>query len=556
MDFNDRKEIIKTALYRILPSLLVFILALLAFNNGVYLEDKPNICTDTLFVQIYYSIGLFLLAGIDFGMPMGGTEFYRILLYISYFLAPLITVSAVIEVALKTIGSDYLEKPFKNHVVIVGASKEAISLVHGWNVSSLTCGGLPHGLWWWKEGNFFKRVIYNFKFFRSILIKYFFGGEEKIGYYEYTKLIVVEQDPNNTKLEWFRELSKKQEVKIIIGDINHSSILNRLNVEQALNCIITTNNDILNINISLKLQHDYNVKIENIITRVEDNDIIMDLIKYDNDACLTSTHRALTNSFLFRYIQTFLFLENLVIFGFGTFGQNILESLSGSITLKNLIIIDPDAEQKYKNWLFKKKLYNENFNPAFKVKTYNNKQQDSQLIERIKEKYNKEQCIHFIMCAKLPDYANIKLAINIAESFKKSIIYLRSQATLYEKLIGIDSRNTPYGLGKLSWEKYLTEKTKKSVNVLKNKFIYGGYYLGTIEDKPSFKEVFSKPEYSNIHLFNELAELKNCHQFFNELINPEITEVVWKMDEKDGFLKLVNFNKDAEGNQRFSFKLD
>ena len=160
------------------------------------------------------------------------------------------------------------------------------------------------------------------------------------------------------------------------------------------------------------------------------------------------------------------------------------------------------------------------------------------------------------MCAKLPDYANIKLAINIAESFKKSIIYLRSQATLYEKLIGIDSRNTPYGLGKLSWEKYLTEKTKKSVNVLKNKFIYGGYYLGTIEDKPSFKEVFSKPEYSNIHLFNELAELKHCHQFFNELINPEITEVVWKMDEKDRFLKLVNFNKDAEGNQRFSFKLD
>jgi len=552
VDFNDRKEIIKTALYRILPSLLVFILALLAFNNGVYLEDKPNICTDTLFVQIYYSIGLFLLAGIDFGMPMGGTEFYRILLYISYFLAPLITVSAVIEVALKTIGSDYLEKPFKNHVVIIGSSKEAISLVHGYNVSSL----MHSSLWRWKEGNFFKRVIYNFKFFRSIIIKYFLGGEEKIGYYEYTKLIVVEQDPNNTKLEWFRELSKKQEVKIIIGDINHSSILNRLNVEQALNCIITTNNDILNINISLKLQHDYNVKIENIITRVEDNDIIMDLIKYDSDACLTSTHRALTNSFLFRYIQTFLFLENLVIFGFGTFGQNILESLSGSITLKNLIIIDPDAEQKYKNWLFKKKLYNENFNPAFKVKTYNNKQQDSQLIERIKEKYNKEQCIHFIMCAKLPDYANIKLAINIAESFKKSIIYLRSQATLYEKLIGIDSRNTPYGLGKLSWEKYLTEKAKKSVNVLKNKFIYGGYYLGTIEDKPSFKEVFSKPEYSNIHLFNELAELKHCHQFFNELINPEITEVVWKIDEKDGFLKLVNFNKDAEGNQRFSFKLD
>ena len=160
------------------------------------------------------------------------------------------------------------------------------------------------------------------------------------------------------------------------------------------------------------------------------------------------------------------------------------------------------------------------------------------------------------MCAKLPDYANIKLAINLAESFKKSIIYLRSQATLYEKLIGIDSRNTPYGIGKLSWEKYLTEKAKKSVNVLKNKFIYGGYYLGTIEDKPSFKEVFSKPRYSNIHLFNELAELNNYHQFFNDLINPEIALGPWKVNDKDGFLKLVDFNKYSEGNQKFIFKIE
>ena len=56
----------------------------------------------------------------------------------------------------------------------------------------------------------------------------------------------------------------------------------------------------------------------------------------------------LANCFFFRYIQTFLFLENLVIFGFGRFGQHILELISTNISFKNLIIIDPDAEQKYK----------------------------------------------------------------------------------------------------------------------------------------------------------------------------------------------------------------
>jgi len=557
---NDKKGFSQALLYRLLPSLLVFILALLAFNNGVYLEDKPNICTDPLFVQIYYIIGLFLLAGIDFGMPVGGTDFYRILLYISYFLAPLITVLAVIEAVLKTIGADYLKRPYKNHVVIIGASKEAISIIHSWNApENMPYIGVGFDRKW-------SNLLCNNKLYRTIYIKYFKGGFRDFGYCQDTKLIVVEKDPNNTKLEYFRELSKHRKVDIIIGDVNHSSVINKLNIGQALDCILTTNSDILNINIALKLIDDYGVKKDRIITRVENNDLIIDLNNSEEEEALnlrlTTTHRKLANCFLYRYIQTFLFLENLVIFGFGTFGQNILESISRSISFKNLIIIDPDAEQKYKNWVFKKKLYDENFNPSYIVKTYNNKQQDSQIIEYIKEKYNKEQCIHFIMCAKLPDYANIKLATNIAESFKKSIIYLRSQATLYEKLIGIDSRNSPYGLGNLGWENYLPEKANKSEKVLKNKFIYGGYYSGTIEgkssveDETSLKEVFLKPRYSNIHLFNELAELKNEHQFFNELINPEIVLGSWYINKKDGFLKLDNFNKDSEGNQKFIFKIE
>ena len=120
-----------------------------------------------------------------------------------------------------------------------------------------------------------------------------------------------------------------------------------------------------------------------------------------------------------------------------------------------------------------------------------------------------------------------------------------------------------------------TEKGEKLEKILKNKFIYGGYYTGTVEDDvsswnynepasiPKYKKVFSKAKYSNIHLFNELAELKNEHEFFNELINPEIYFGPWEIDKKYGFLKLGvnemhtdNFNKDSEGNQIFTFKID
>ena len=73
----NREKIISTILYRLVPTLCVFLFTLLAFNTGVYLEQRPDICNDTIFVQIYYTIGLFLLAGIDFGMPVGGGDFFR-----------------------------------------------------------------------------------------------------------------------------------------------------------------------------------------------------------------------------------------------------------------------------------------------------------------------------------------------------------------------------------------------------------------------------------------------------------------------------------------------
>ena len=528
MTAEEKNTITKAILYRLLPTVLVFVFALLAFKNGVYFEGKPNISSDTIFVQIYYTIGLFLLAGIDLGMPMGGTEFHRFLLFISYFLAPLITVLAVIEAVLKSISPDYLKRAFKNHVVIIGASKEAISIIHGWNDPV----------------------------------------NQHLQYHEGTKLLIVEKDSNNTKLEYFRELSSKRKVKIIIGDINHSEILSKLNVKEALCCIITTNSDILNINIALKLQKEYKIKAENIITRVEDFELQSDLINDDDDdIALTSSHRKLANCFFHKYIETFLYLENLVIFGFGTFGQNILESISGSIKFNNLIIVDPDAEQKYQNWLYKKKIFNSDYKTSFKVKTYNNKQEDSKVLEIIKEKYNNEQCIHFIMCAKLPNFANIKLAINIANSFNNSLIYLRSESTLYEKRIGFSSDGV--------WDSWAVFSEifhgKLSSKNFVAKFAYGGYYTSFLSSKSTLASAIKdethpdrvvvgadgvrvndelEPKYKNIHLFNEISELKNYGRTFNELLNPQffchLSENKLSNDanlyqEKDGFYKVSNY---------------
>ena len=105
----------------------------------------------------------------------------------------------------------------------------------------------------------------------------------------------------------------------------------------------------------------------------------------------------------------------------------------------------------------------------------------------------------------------------------------------------------PYDIVVLSWlagEKYLTEKEKK-LKVLKHKFKYDGYHLYAIENMINYN---SNPAYSNIHLFNELAELKHEIEFFLIRINLFFADdEVWEFNNKDttGFLKLVNFNNDS-----------
>ena len=439
MNFKDKNEIIKAILYRLLPTLLVFILALIAFNHGVYLEGKLNICTDTIFVQIYYTIGLFLLAGIDFGMPLGGTEFYRILLYIAYFLAPLITVFTVIEAVVRSINPTIFKKSFKNHIVIVGAGKLAIA-----------------------EMNFYKSGTYNKDCpFENM------NWKEIADKWDDIPIILVEKDANNNNLEYFREYKN---IKIIIGDITHSSILCQLNIKDAIAFWIFTNKDIINVNFALRLKTEYGILAKNILVRLEDDEIRQNIyrkeLKYGvEEFRYISVHKILSNVFLFRYIESILNFKTVVIYGFGRFGQNILEIIiRNNSLLEQLVIVDPEAKMKFHNWLYRKKLQNPAYTTQLKTTTYNTKQEDSQILNIIKEQSLEESKIGFIMCANLSNNQNIKTAINIAESFKKSMVFLRSVASIYEKSIGIDSKDISGG----TWYSTENEKMIESINCSHN----------------------------------------------------------------------------------------
>lgn len=99
-------------------------MAMVAFESGVGVSDRGGVPEGDLLTHIYYSLGLFVLGGLDLGIPRGGPVFARALLWIAYFAAPVITTSAVLEGAVRLLKPEWLvARMSRDHVILVGVGR-------------------------------------------------------------------------------------------------------------------------------------------------------------------------------------------------------------------------------------------------------------------------------------------------------------------------------------------------------------------------------------------------------------------------------------------------
>ena len=175
----ERKNIISLLTYRSIPIIIIILFGLIGINNGIYFKDIPEIGDENIAVQLYYVVSLFLMSGVDLGMPLGDKEFYRILVLLAYFLAPVITVTSALETIIRSLNPNFFKRRYKNHVIIIGASEIAISRIE--NLKKL------------KE-----------------------------------KIIIVDNNRNNVNLEHFKKLSN---IRFIIENYNSPNLFERLNID-------------------------------------------------------------------------------------------------------------------------------------------------------------------------------------------------------------------------------------------------------------------------------------------------------------------------------------
>jgi hypothetical protein len=91
---------------------------------GVGLTERPDVAGADWLTKAYYSLGLFVVGGLDIGMPDGGPWIARSMLWFAYFGAPLLTASAVIEAVLRMVAPHRWQlRRLQNHVVVVGTGQ-------------------------------------------------------------------------------------------------------------------------------------------------------------------------------------------------------------------------------------------------------------------------------------------------------------------------------------------------------------------------------------------------------------------------------------------------
>jgi len=290
----------------------VFALALYAFRAGVSVTDRAGLERAGVVTQIYYAAGLFVMGGLDLGMPMGGPATARGLLWVAYFGAPLITTSAVIEGALRLVGSGAIERlGIKDHLVVVGLGRLGTSFVAAFREWA------PH-----------------------------------------TPILAMDRNVSHAAVAHAR---RQQRVLVLQGDVHLPTGLDLARLARARGVALLTDDDLANLEVAFRLSKQYpklrvmahvsDVGLERALRDVGENGPGQRVHVFN--AHRIAATRLYEDHLRARFRETAA-RDPVVLAGFGRFGQTIFEFLDQEAhgEIARVIVVDREAKlalRKYRD---------------------------------------------------------------------------------------------------------------------------------------------------------------------------------------------------------------
>lgn len=311
--------------FRIIAPIVVVSLAIIALKCGVTVAGKQDLGNEPASILLFHCIGLFTFGAKDFGMPTGGNPILQNILYLTYFVAPLISLSALAECMY------FFSKPILplllfrgNHFIIIGNGR----------VGKATTKQLQDN----------------------------FGIKSKV--------VIIDKniEKESSGLQVFRNN------KILVNaDILNSEILQKINIKKAKGVFILTDNEWVNLKTYYQIRDNIsNNSNSRIYVRLSSVDLIHFLENknvnsdWNEQHHFINVHTAATHQLFSNFQskkesrkerQTFAEwtknpIKQVVLIGFGRFAQAILNELqiNNYLNSSKIIILDLDAEAAWKNY--------------------------------------------------------------------------------------------------------------------------------------------------------------------------------------------------------------
>lgn len=291
--------------WRSILAVALFLCGFIGLSTGVPLSERPDVVDASALAKAYYALGFFVVGGLDVGTPVGGTWWAQTLLWIAYFGCPMLTASTVVEALFQVLKpARWQLRNIRNHTIIFGSNRLTTSYLR-------------------------------------VLQKHPLAG----------KVVVVDTAFDSITEQ---ELKQKFGARTVVGDLTHSYFLRLLRLRRARRILLLGDDNFQAfeaasriLEIAPQLAGRIVIHCQNLrfMRSLADTDLAgkCEIFNTYNLAAQGFVHASLTEHF-----HKTVNKDNVVIAGFGRFGQSVLEELTyhAADQIDQIAVIDSDADRR------------------------------------------------------------------------------------------------------------------------------------------------------------------------------------------------------------------
>ena len=291
--------------WRWIAGAVLFGAGLLGFVSGVGVSERPELVQASIVTKAYYTLGLFVVGGLDLGTPIGGPWLGRMALWFAYFGAPLFTASAVMEAVLRVLARRRWQlRRLRDHVIVAGN------------------GPLTRG------------------YLRALRSR-----DSKV------RVIIVVPEAAELAVQ---ELEQTFDSTVLVGDITQEFLLRRLRLKACRRVLLFGPDDFESFEAASRILalrpsvasrlilHCHNLRY---LRSMQETEMVR---RFESFNVYNLSGQALVRDLLLDTFQRTQGPDTVVLAGFGRFGQTILEQLDEHARgeLAQVAVVDADADRR------------------------------------------------------------------------------------------------------------------------------------------------------------------------------------------------------------------